>query len=100
MGCESEWSTGTLFGVVTQLAIRFSEQQIRVLDALASEAGTTRSAVVKQLVDDAERHRISALYAAAYPRDDDGIDAFGDLRAFHDDSETERCADRESESYW
>jgi len=34
----------------TQLAIRFTEQQIKTLDALAAESDTSRSAVVKALV--------------------------------------------------
>jgi hypothetical protein len=84
----------------TQLAIRFSERQIQTLDALASELGTTRSAVVKELVDAAERARVAALYAAAYPSTSPDVDDFGDLDAFHDEAESERVDSRSAEASW
>ena len=86
----------------TQLAIRFSDRQIETLDALAAETQSTRSAVVKRLVDDAERARIAALYAAAYPsgRSTQTADGFGDLHTFHDAAEQERVESRTGTSSW
>ncbi len=72
-----------------QLAIRFSRRQIETLDALAQEAHTTRSAIIKKLVDDAEKVLIAAAYAAGYPLDGADIDAFGDLGAFHREAEAD-----------
>jgi hypothetical protein len=85
----------------TQLAIRFTDTQIQTLDALASERKCTRSAVVKELVDQAEKARVSALYEAAYvPSAGSEIDQFGDLAAFHGESEQERVAARDAEATW
>ena len=84
----------------TQLAIRFTERQIETLDALAVAAHSSRSAIVKQLVDAAERARVDALYAAAYPKDHSDIDDFGDLAAFHDAAEQERVDSRSADLSW
>lgn len=83
----------------TQLAIRFTDQQIRALDSLVGTSGSTRSAVIKQLVDDAERERVAALYVAAYASDDD-TDSFGELGAFHDAMAVDRRAARTNDSSW
>lgn len=83
----------------TQLAIRFTDQQIRALDSLVGSSGSTRSAVIKQLVDDAERKRVEALYAVAYESGDD-TDSFGDLDDFHDAMAADRRAARTTESSW
>jgi hypothetical protein len=85
----------------TQLAIRFNQRQIETLDALATERHTTRSGVIKDLVDKAEKSRISALYAAAYDGHGPGnVDDFGDLEAFHDAAEQDRIAARAGEKTW
>jgi hypothetical protein len=84
----------------TQLAIRFTERQIETLDALALSAGTNRTAVIKQLVDEAERSHIAALYAQAYPVTHPDVDAFGDLDAFRDQAESERVEARENQTSW
>ena len=83
-----------------QLAIRFTARQIEILDALAQSAGTNRSAVLKSLVDDAERAHIASLYAKAYPVVRPEIDAFGDLDAFRDYAEFERVSSRIDETSW
>lgn len=80
----------------TQLAIRFTQRQIETLDALAVAAHSSRSAIVKLLVDEAERARVDALYAAAYPKERGDIDGFGDLAAFHDAAEQERVDSRDA----
>jgi hypothetical protein len=85
----------------TQLAIRFTERQIQTLDILASERQSTRTAVIKELVDQAEKARISTLYASAYERSKGAkLDQFGDLDAFHSDVESERVAGRAPETTW
>ncbi len=85
----------------TQLAIRFTERQIQTIDVLATERHCSRSAVVKELVDRAEKARISALYASAYDRSEDSeVDQFGDLEAFRSDVESERVAARTGETTW
>jgi hypothetical protein len=85
----------------TQLAIRFNERQMQTLDALASERHSTRSAVVKALVDEAEKSRVSALYTAAYEQGGaDDIDHFGDLGALHAEAEIDRIAARKGEASW
>ena len=94
-----------VFGMFTrmasaQLAIRFTERQLATLDALAAASNSTRSAVVKQLVDDAERTRVAASYATAYPTRQCDVDDFGDLDAFRDDAERERVEGRAGESTW
>ncbi len=83
-----------------QLAIRFSERQIQTLDALATERHSTRTAVVKDLIDQAERARVSALYTAAYDASSSNVDAFGDLDALHVEAESERVTARASETSW
>jgi hypothetical protein len=88
---------------MTQLAIRFTDEQLETLDALAAQSGTTRTAVVKKLVDDAERARVAALYEAVYSNGGDGarhVDAFGDLDALHRDLESERVAQRGGDTSW
>ena len=85
---------------VTQLAIRFNSRQIETLDLLAEELHTTRSAVIKKLVDDAERTRVRALYAAAYPKEERTVDHYGDLDAFHEEAEAERIAARSADVSW
>ena len=83
-----------------QLAIRFTARQIETLDHLAAESHTTRTAVIKRLVDDAERDRVAALYAEAYPKGQSDVDAYGDLDAFHEDVEAERASSRSEERSW
>jgi hypothetical protein len=84
----------------TQLAIRFTERQLETLDQLASASKTSRSAVVKRLVDQAEQVRIAALYAAAYPTDVPNVDEFGDLDEFHVAAEADRINNPSTESAW
>ena len=84
----------------SQLAIRFTDEQMATIDAIARESHTTRSAVVKGLVDAAERDRISAAYSAGYPATQRDVDAFGDVDAFHEDAETERVDARSGDESW
>lgn len=79
--------------MTTQLAVRFSGDQIDTLDALAAESGLTRSAVLRKLVDEAERARIAEAYRRAYPPGERIIDAWGDLTAFHEAAAHERATD-------
>ena len=66
---------------------------MHTFDAVAAERHSTRSAVVKDLVDQAEKARISALYAEEYERGGaQDVDDFGDLGAFHAEVEKERVA--------
>jgi hypothetical protein len=67
-----------------QLAIRFTEDQIDVIEQAASELGISRSALVKKLVDDLKAIRIASSYAAGYPLGGRNVDDWGDLDAFHD----------------
>lgn len=83
-----------------QLAIRFTDEQVQTLDALAAVENSTRSAVVKRLVDEARRLRIDALYAAAYPIGENHIDGFGDLDAFHGAAQAERVDSRSGKTTW
>ena len=83
-----------------QLAIRFNARQIETLDLLAAESHTTRSAVIKKLVDDAERARIAALYAAAYQKHERDVDDHGDLDTFRNEAASERAAGRSGETAW
>ncbi len=84
----------------TQLAIRFTGRQIETLDALAADAHTTRSSVVKQLVDEADRARVAARYAAGYPVKARDIDEFGDVDGFHREAESERVKSRVGKKSW
>ena len=84
----------------TQLAIRFTERQLETLDHLASASRTSRTAIVKQLVDQAERVRIAALYAAGYPAGGSDVDDFGDLEAFHAAAEADRVNNPSTDSAW
>lgn len=84
----------------TQLAIRFTDRQIEVLDAMAQEAHTTRSAVVKSLVDQAERKQVAARYRTGYPKGANNVDGFGDLDSFHEAAQTERREGRRGERQW
>lgn len=74
---------------------------MQTLDALAAERHSTRSAVVKELVDQAEKARVSALYAAAHESSSaDTVDDFGDLGAFYAEAESERVAARTGQTTW
>ena len=84
----------------SQLAVRFSERQLHTLDELALRSGSTRSAVIKSLVDEAERRLIAEAYRLGYPRSVSEPDGFGDLTALHDESENERVAGRAGERAW
>ena len=84
----------------TQLAIRFNERQMRTLETLAAERHLTRSAVVRELVDQAEKSRIIALYTSAYESTTDDVDQFGDLGAFHYEAESARVAARSGDTTW
>ncbi len=84
----------------TQLAIRFTERQLETLDHLATASKTSRSAVVKQLVDQAERARVAALYVAGYPSGGSNVDDFGDLEAFHAAAEADRTNNPSTQSAW
>ena len=84
----------------SQLAIRFTEKQLATLDAIAAETKSTRSAVVKKLVDEADRARLAGLYAAGYPKRTCDVDDFGDLDAFHEEAENERIASRSADTAW
>ncbi len=84
----------------SQLAVRFTSRQLQTLDALARQAQTTRSAVVKRLVDEAEKELIAAAYTSGYPKRADRTDGFGDLAAFHAQSEAERVAGRADQADW
>jgi hypothetical protein len=84
----------------SQLAVRFTARQLQTLDALARRSNTTRSAVVKRLVDEAEKELIAASYASGYPKRADRTDGFGDLAEFHAQSEAERVAARAEQADW
>lgn len=84
----------------SQLAVRFTARQLQTLDALARRSKSTRSAVVKRLVDEAEKELIAAAYVAGYPSEDSGSDEFGDLSALHEESEAERRSGRSAETAW
>lgn len=84
----------------SQLAVRFSARQLQTLDALASRSKSTRSAVVKRLVDEAEKELIEAAYAAGYPDRQTSPDGFGELADLHRESERERAAGRDGQSGW
>lgn len=84
----------------SQLAVRFTPRQLRTLDALARRSKSTRSAVVKHLVDEAERELIASAYIAGYPEPKTSPDGFGDLGALHEASEADRLAARADETGW
>ncbi len=76
-----------------------------VVDALLASANArqlkaTRSGAVKQLVDEAERSRIAAAYAAGYPETGSESDGFGALATLHVEAEAERIAARAGEKTW
>jgi hypothetical protein len=80
-----------------QLAVRFTELQIKTLDLLAARHQLTRSAVLKKLVDEAEQESIRQAYESAYQRGGSVADDFGDLEALHRESEAERVATRSAD---
>ena len=84
----------------TQLAIRFTDRQLETLDQLARASKTTRSAVVKQLVDQAERVHVAERYEAAYRIGEPDVDEFGDLGAFHAAAEADRVDHPSAQSAW
>ena len=64
---------------------------MHTLDAVAAERHSSRSAVVKDLVDQAEKARFSELFSGAYESGGaQDVDDFGDLGAFHGEVEKER----------
>jgi len=80
----------TLRSVMLQLR----EDQIKRLDAKAVSVGASRSKLVRDAVDailaTPVNDDVATLYALAYPEPSLGVDAWGDLDAWHEAAARER----------